>query len=104
VFAKAIVITTGGRPSVPKTFEVLGDMRVASTRAAPTATRKALRGSSLLRKRSRLYQLNGNDPFYSALPHFGLKKTSTTRLVRRIHISNMTQLVNLSTDGGVRRK
>jgi hypothetical protein len=61
-------------------------------------------GSRLLRKRGRLYQLNGNNPFYSTLPHFGLKKTSTTRFVRRIHISNMTHLVNLSTDGGVRRK
>ena len=61
-------------------------------------------GSRLLWKRARLYQLNGNDPFYSTLPHFGLKKTSTTRFVRRIHISNMTDLVDLSTDGGVRRK
>ena len=61
-------------------------------------------GSRLLRKRGRLYQLNGNDPFYSTLPHFGLNKTSTTRFVRRIHISNMTHLVNLSTDVGVRRK
>jgi hypothetical protein len=32
------------RPSVAKTFEVLGDMHVASTSAAPAATRKALRG------------------------------------------------------------